>query len=505
MGIFGQKSKIKAAPQTIRVEKVTVPQQQSKAKARPTSHPFSNGLRAGSSSNGISSSAASKYSSLSPNPRNGISRTKSASPYPSSADERRGAASSSSVERKRKAVTSTPRDSPAFGDSSDDDGEDGDPFSNQNKRMRRSASVDVNRKLRHKKAFGDEERDSRIIHAADIASVATGCPPIPGAGADGVAVELQYPSRCKPERYELVWKKDKIDAVKDILTVVRHVADTYLTDEEAKPFIDHHTSFRRQMERAISEKYRDVAAFKAALNNYNESLRALIASGSVPRNIDKIHHLPSDLVAFILDQVYDRTVAPKVEILSRYEVGSDNVYGELLHPFITRILEQTNMTSEKVFVDLGSGVGNVVLQAALEFGCRSYGCESMENPCNLAEAQEKEFRSRCLLWGVSPGRVQLERGDFRTNKKILEVLKEADVVLVNNKAFTSVLNDALINMFLDLKAGCRIISLKSFVHENKTAINDVANSILDVQRFRYHESWVSWAAAEGEYYISTKK
>lgn len=306
-------------------------------------------------------------------------------------------------------------------------------------------------------------------------------------------------------RYELVWKKDKIDAVKDILTVVRHVADTYLTEEEAKPFIDHHTSFRRQMERAISEKYRDMGAFKTALDNYNKSLRTLIASGAVAKNLDKSHHLPSDLVAFILDQVYDRTVAPKVEILSKYEMGSDNVYGELLHPFITKMFEQTGLTSDKVFVDLGSGVGNVVLQAALEVGCRSYGCEMMENPCNLAEAQEKEFRARCLLWGVSPGRVHLERGDFRTSKKMLEVLKEADVLLVNNKAFTSVLNDALINMFLDLKAGCKIISLKSFVHDNKTAINDVANSILDVQRFRYHENWVSWAAAEGEYYISTKK
>ncbi len=170
-------------------------------RARPTSHPATNGLRANSGS-----SNNNKFPSLSPNPRNGsgglsLLRTKSASPYPSSSDERRRGASTGIGERKRKAVSSsTPRDSPAFGDSSDDDGEDGDPFSNRNKRMRRSASVDVNRKLRHKKAFGDEERDPHNIHAADIASVATDCPPILGAKADEVAVELQYPSRCKPER-----------------------------------------------------------------------------------------------------------------------------------------------------------------------------------------------------------------------------------------------------------------------------------------------------------------
>lgn len=294
--------------------------------------------------------------------------------------------------------------------------------------------------------------------------------------------------------------------MKDILAVVEHVAETYLTDDEAKPFIDHNASFRRQMERAISEKYRDVPVFRTALQNYNDKLLELVENSTISKNIDQIHHIPPSLVSFILTQVYDRTVAPKVEMLTKYEMGSDNVYGELLHPFITKLLvDQTKMTSDQVFIDLGSGVGNVVLQAALEIGCRSYGCEMMENACNLAEAQEKEFRSRCLLWGVAHGRVQLERGDFRTNAKVLEKLKEADVILVNNKAFTSTLNDSLINMFLDLKKGCKIISLKSFVHENKTAINDVANSILDVQHYRYHENWVSWAAAEGDYYISTKK
>ncbi|KAF3059422.1 Histone-lysine N-methyltransferase, H3 lysine-79 specific [Daldinia childiae] len=483
MGIFNQKSRLKAAPQEIRVEKVVVP-----TKPRPslTVNPPR-----------VSSSHYSASPRLSPNPR--LSRTKSASPYPSSSDEKRA------IIRKRKAIASTPRDSPAFGNDSESEDDDSDPF---RKRLRRSESrsVDLNRKLRHKKAFGDEIRDPRIIHAADIASVATKCPPIQGAKPEEVAIELQYPSRCKRERYELVWQKDKIDAIKDILLVVEHVAETYLTDDEAKPFIDHNASFRRQMERAISEKYRDVPVFRAALKNYNDKLLELVENGTIAKNIEQQHHLPPSLVSFILTQVYDRTVAPKVEMLTKYEMGSDNVYGELLHPFITKLLvEQTKMTSDQVFIDLGSGVGNVVLQAALEIGCRSYGCEMMENACNLAEAQEKEFRSRCHLWGVAHGRVHLERGDFRTNAKILEKLKEADVILVNNKAFTSTLNDALINMFLDLKKGCKIISLKSFVHENKTAINDVANSILDVQHYRYHENWVSWAAAEGDYYISIRK
>lgn len=194
MGILGGKSKIKAAPHKIHVERVVVPTRPS-PKPQPRSSLAPNGHASSSSS----SAAAGKklYSAsprLSPNPRGG--RPKSASPYPSSADETR-------LGRKRKALAGTPRDSPAFGNDSDsDDNENDDPFSADKKRARRSdsRSIDINRKLRHKKAFGDEVREPRIIHAADISSVATTCKPIFGAADDEVAVELQYPSRSKPER-----------------------------------------------------------------------------------------------------------------------------------------------------------------------------------------------------------------------------------------------------------------------------------------------------------------
>lgn len=249
-----------------------------------------------------------------------------------------------------------------------------------------------------------------------------------------------------------------------------------------------------------------MTGFKNAVREYNETLMQLVEDGIIGKNLDGLHELPRHLVDFILDQIYDRTVAPKVELLSKYENGTDYVYGELQHPFISRILlDDCNMTSKQVMVDLGSGVGNVVLQAALEVGCQSYGCEMMENACNLAEAQEKEFDARCVLWGIKPGKVRLERGDFRQNKVIHEALKRADVVLVNNKAFTSQLNDDLSRMFLDLKAGCKVISLKSFVTDSSYNVNDVARSIFDVEEKTYPEDFVSWTNNGGSYFIATRK
>jgi [histone H3]-lysine79 N-trimethyltransferase len=306
-----------------------------------------------------------------------------------------------------------------------------------------------------------------------------------------------------------VWGKDKIDAVKEIIKVVRFVADTYLTEEQAKFFTHPSTGIERQLEKASNRNIQDLAGFKAALAAYNDKLLALVRDGTIARNLDARHEIPRSFVAFVLEQVYDRTVALKVELLSKYENGTDNVYGELLHPFVTEILvERTRLTSDQVFVDLGSGVGNVALQAALEVGCESWGCEMMDNACNLAEAQQREFIARCRLWGVAPGKVHLERGDFRRNERVQAALKRADVVLVNNQAFTSQLNDDLVRMFLDLKSGCRIVSLKSFVHDHKSLshnINDVGSTILDVEELTYPQGYVSWTGAGGTYCISTRK
>ncbi|KAL6890931.1 histone methylation protein DOT1 domain-containing protein [Trichoderma evansii] len=505
--LSGKSNKFKVDPPKIRIEKVviehpTAPRPKPKSVARP----------------GLSASArSSPVRKLSPNATSSSiastasSRAKSSSPYPSSTDERR-----LEPQRKRKAPTSASRRSPASDriefDKDSDDEDDGwmdlDSHKRQRKATSESKSVDSNRKLRSARAYERKDERLQFIHAVDVCSLKHKCEPIFGASREDVAIELQYPTLQRREKFELVWGKDKIDAVEASIRIVRLVAENYLTDVEAEPFTNPNTGYIRRLEKASNRNIQNVAGFKATLREYNEALLALVEDGVVSKNLENLHDLPPHLAAFILDQIYDRTVAPKVELLSKYENGTDFVYGELLHPFITKILvEQAKMTSDQVFVDLGSGVGNVVLQAALEVGCESWGCEMMENACNLAEAQEKEFQARCLLWGIQPGEVHIERGDFRKNASIHDALKRADVILVNNKAFTSQLNDDLVRMFLDLKPGCKIISLKSFVADSKSShnINDVGSTILEVEECTYPEGYVSWTNAGGQYYISTRK
>jgi H3 lysine-79-specific histone-lysine N-methyltransferase len=131
----------------------------------------------------------------------------------------------------------------------------------------------------------------------------------------------------------------------------------------------------------------------------------------------------------------------------------------------------------------------------------------MENACDLADLQKQEFNARCRLWGLAVGSINLERGDFLENGAIGKALKRADVVLVNNQAFTPDLNEALTNLFLDLKEGCLIVSLKSFVpagHKITSRNLNRACNVLDVTEKKYYSNCVSWTDAPGTYFVSRK-
>jgi hypothetical protein len=136
-------------------------------------------------------------------------------------------------------------------------------------------------------------------------------------------------------------------------------------------------------------------------------------------------------------------------------------------------------------VDLGSGVGNCVTQVALQAGSRSYGFELLPVPAHCARLQMQETKRRWAMWCLNGNTdTEAHEGDFRTIPDVAKRLTDADVVvshpsvtlrwpmsvltdvkLVNNEVFPSSLNIDLTNMFLDLKDGAKIVSLKPFVPE----------------------------------------
>ncbi|CAO3629307.1 unnamed protein product [Cunninghamella blakesleeana] len=253
---------------------------------------------------------------------------------------------------------------------------------------------------------------------------------------------------------------------------------------------------------------RNGPGFANAVIEFNKVIKSLKEKGELSINAKALGHPSYDLTCHILYQVYSRTVAHQADELNNYQAFSNYVYGEINASLVNEFIAKTNITSDSVFMDLGCGIGNVVLQVAAQTGCESYGIEIMETPCKFAKRQLKEYAARMKAWCLPTGKVHFRHGNFldTTKNDMYTTLTRADVLLVNNYAFDAKTNHALAQMFLDLRDGTKIISLKSFVPKhhkiNQRTVN-MPESILKVKEYEYFSEAVSWTNNSGVYYIAT--
>ncbi|KAF2138658.1 uncharacterized protein K452DRAFT_233807 [Aplosporella prunicola CBS 121167] len=438
-------------------------------------------------------------------------------------------ASSTSPTRKRTLTTKRKAPTPSTPMSSDSEGSDNEgsidgPLTPR-KRVRTSRSLepDLRRRIRFTADETAEERNPsfrKFLHGADlIQSDHWKDDAVMGFDLardfktafeknEGIPlVELQYPSKSPPERFALVHPRESegYKPLEDIINTVEAICQYYFPDD-AEALMDESNGYPRRLKRAVQQQSLD--DFKKVLDDFNKMVRAGVHSGKTDKALDGMGPMPLSLTTRIIDQTYNRTVSPRVASLRRYEAGSNNVYGELLIPFVHRLFRETDLKSHHVFVDLGSGVGNVVIQAALEVGCESWGIEVMQNPSRAAKLQRREIIPRAArLWNINLGKINILADDFLENQQIGAVLHRADVIIVNNKAFSPQLNGALLDKFLDLKEGAKIVSLKPFVdphHEIKSFnVNDRVNLFTCVEK-EYFSNCVSWTNEGGNYYIQTK-
>ncbi|PWN89300.1 DOT1-domain-containing protein, partial [Acaromyces ingoldii] len=336
-------------------------------------------------------------------------------------------------------------------------------------------------------------------------------------------VTLEYPAQGASETFSLLVPKDpdEYDPISDLLRTVAVIVGHYLTTEQKELFgsldslevgsaagnlLNRVHSILRSFTKARNR--RDGPLFVRTVERFNAALRLLKESDKIKETVSSWAQrgISEAVWRWIQEQCYARTVGPKVEDLAKYEAFSDNVYGELLPRFMSEIAQLTSLGPNSVFVDLGSGVGNLVMQVALQTGAHAVGCEQMVSPSHLAKLQLEEARARWKVWGVKGGEMDAWQGDFGEDERIRGKLREADVVLVNNYAFTARTNDKLSLLFLDLKDGAQVVSLKPFVPPDFRLTERTLSSplaILRVAQRAYSTNCVSWAESGGNYYIHT--
>ncbi|KAF9430111.1 Nucleosomal histone H3-Lys79 methylase [Podila epigama] len=336
-------------------------------------------------------------------------------------------------------------------------------------------------------------------------------------GADMMHVSLEYPGKDSREKFTLMKPflsrsktetddKDEYNPIEDLVQTVKTIIEHFFTPEKQKElFGTQSEGLFRNLTKYKNRK--DGAQFLKAVEDFNRILTKHKDSGEIARYVQEYgHRLPYELVVHILQQVYSRTVAARASKLNQYEAFSNNVYGEILPILTKEFIQKGKLNEKKVFVDLGCGIGNVVLQVALQTGAESYGVEIMDTPAKFAKKQAKEFEARTRAYGLHHGKVTMIHGDFLDTPELAGILARADVVLVNNYAFNSALNQSLLQLFLDLKEGCKIISLKTFVSlDHKINVRNAGSveSILRVKKYPYYTNAVSWTHNGGEYFIAT--
>ncbi|OCF45218.1 histone-lysine N-methyltransferase, H3 lysine-79 specific [Kwoniella heveanensis CBS 569] len=263
------------------------------------------------------------------------------------------------------------------------------------------------------------------------------------------------------------------------------------------------------LRKALAPNRRDGPGFLKAMKRFNRAMEEIQRDGSLKEWMSTRPGLRgrdwASLVDFVHDQAYSRCVGPYSNELEVAISGKEDAYGELRHSFMSKVIEQTKLGPDSVFVDLGSGVGNCVLQTALQAGSKSYGFELLPVPAHCARLQLREVQRRWAMWGLNGNlEVKVHEGDFRTHPMVAKRLREADVVLVNNEVFPSSLNIDLTNMFLDLKEGAIIVSLKPFVAEGfrmNESNCDSFSAIVKSTQHSYYRDWVSWKGDSGRYYL----
>ena len=292
------------------------------------------------------------------------------------------------------------------------------------------------------------------------------------------SIVLNYPHLNRMEIMQL----DEY-AVDEIMETITHILEhcVCMTEEmKQKAFFDEFP-IQRQLKRAKQKK--DLEMFKKAIKTYNNKIKsAAEVHYVVGYLLDKVPNMfvrlnknedykelklnleqkNPILVEHIYEQAYNRIIEPKLNELNKYPAFSDNVYGEISFRFVETIIDLCGINENSVFVDLGSGIGNVVCQIAGLARCDSFGIEVMANTAELSFDLKKEFMMRMKYYNQSVGSIELYKGDIMTHPQVNQLLRRATVVFVNNYVFTSQTNQSLQQHFLDLQDGAIIVSMKNF-------------------------------------------
>ncbi|KAI6182583.1 Histone-lysine N-methyltransferase, H3 lysine-79 specific [Aphelenchoides bicaudatus] len=208
----------------------------------------------------------------------------------------------------------------------------------------------------------------------------------------------------------------------------------------------------------------------------------------------------------IITHCYNKAVENERALNKHYEPFSSCTYGETSFERMQMIIDEINPKGHDVFVDLGSGVGQLVAHMAGGSKVKkAFGIEISELPAKFAARLEEEFRKLMRFYGKKTRCFSLDRGDFLDRKYRDLIIKEATIIFINNFAFNPDLESRIkYELLVELQSGTKVISTKPYAplkgHITDRQLYDFA-SMVDITELRRCSNPCSWTANDVPYYL----
>jgi len=242
------------------------------------------------------------------------------------------------------------------------------------------------------------------------------------------------------------------------------------------------------------------------VTTFNESITKLLSDENTRDTATaRLNQRPTrKMLKHIIQQVYNTAIADPND-LNNYVAFTPEVYGETSFDLINQMIDLISpITSEMKFIDLGSGVGQVVLQVAALIDCKlCVGIEKATIPATRAVEMDRLFQKWMLWYGKKYSPYKLHQGDF-LQPDHRKTISESTIVFVNNFAFGPEVDHQLKERFADLKDGARIVSSKPFCPLNfritERNLSDIG-TIMHVSVMDPLKGSVSWTDKPVSYYL----
>lgn len=225
----------------------------------------------------------------------------------------------------------------------------------------------------------------------------------------------------------------------------------------------------------------------------------------------------SALINILRDQCIE-----DVSLLRRYAAGSSEVYGELLPRFVDEIIQRLHVGPSDTVVDIGCGIGSVLIQCALQTGCRAKGVEIRAELVEIGEAMMRLVPSEFATLTDTPSdeqtvsdfiarRLALVHGDATDPSVMRSILSDATVVIINNPCFSEELEqNVLALLYRFLPVGARVVTIRDLSPRYRPESRRFAHDKCSMFEYPWEKHTtppdsVSWTAAPISYHVYTVK